>query len=358
MITHNEIDFLDVESDKSGDAITIRYHDGANTYIHVVDGGFQSTGESIAAHINKYYGQGVYIDAVIVTHNDADHAGGLRYILENCNVGTLWMLRPWLYANEIIHRFSRYSSVESLSVKLREIYSNLAALEDIAIEKGIPIYTPLQGERIGAFHVLAPSKQRYLDLIVESEKTPEAKTSENKSLYEMLSEAAKKAVAYIKSAWGVEVFSQEETSAENEMSVVQYAYLNGHRILLTGDVGRSGLLEAAIFAPAVGLTLPGIDKFQVPHHGSRRNVSTEILDFWVGKRLAGKAEQKKFEAFISSAKKDKDHPRKAVERAMIHRGGVVYKTEGANLRTHGGDAPAREGWISATPADYPEEQEE
>ncbi|MET4121975.1 beta-lactamase superfamily II metal-dependent hydrolase [Bradyrhizobium sp. JR1.5] len=62
------------------------------------------------------------------------------------------------------------------------------------------------------------------------------------------------------------------------MSVVQFAYLNGHKIVLTGDAGRSALTEAAEFAPQAGLYLPGVDRFQVPHHGERRNVSTELLE--------------------------------------------------------------------------------
>lgn len=96
-----EIDFLDVESDKSGDAIAIRYEIGGRTLIHVVDGGFQDTGESLAAHIRKFYGAPRRIDHVVATHPDGDHAGGLRTILEEFEVGALWMLRPWLYAGEI-----------------------------------------------------------------------------------------------------------------------------------------------------------------------------------------------------------------------------------------------------------------
>jgi hypothetical protein len=42
-------------------------------------------------------------------------------------------------------------------------------------------------------------------------------------------------VALVKAAWGVETFSPEETSAENEMSVVQYALLSGKRMLLTAN---------------------------------------------------------------------------------------------------------------------------
>lgn len=355
-----EIDFLDVESNKSGDAITVRYQVNDLTYIHVVDGGFQATGDKVVEHINKYYGNPTYIDRVVVTHPDGDHAGGLRTVLEKFTIGELWMLRPWHYADEIIDRFSRFSSVENLKTRLKEIYPNLAALEEIAVEKGIPIYEPFQGAAIGEFNVMAPSRKRYLDLIVESEQTPESVEEAEKSAMDSISailhEAARRLASVIRAAWGEEVFSPNETSAENEMSVVQYANIAGIKILLTGDVGRSGLTEAADFAPQVGLILPGIDRFQVPHHGSRRNVSTEILDRWLGERLPELSSTNRFTALISSALKDEHHPRNAVVRALIHRGAGVFSTEGKSVCSFSNSAPTR-GWTNATAYTYPEEQE-
>lgn len=358
-----EIDFLDVESDKSGDAIAIRYEIGGRTLIHVVDGGFQETGQSLAAHIRKFYGAPRRIDHVVATHPDGDHAGGLRTILEDFEVGALWMLRPWLYASEIIWRFKDLTSVENLQRRLKDCYPNIAALEEIALRRGIPIYEPFQGAGIGAFRVLAPTRVRYLNLLVASERTPEAAEQSGKGagakIAALLERATAKAVAFVKAAWGAEAFSPDDVSAENEMSVVQYAVLCGKRILLTADAGRGALYEAADYAPAVGLTLPGIDRFQVPHHGSRRNVSTELLDHWLGPRLPAPPEKGKelFSAFISSAKKDAAHPRKAVVRAMIHRGGRVATTEGKTVRTQF-NAPKRDGWVPVTPLPYPDEQEE
>ena len=142
------------------------------------------------------------------------------------------------------------------------------------------------------------------------------------------------------------------------MSVVQYAFLSGERLLLTADAGRAGLSEAADYATLCGVALPGVHKFQVPHHGSRRNVSTELLDRWLGPRLQQQRPKgtESFTAIVSSAKKDPDHPRKAVVRAIIHRGGQVLATEGAHLRTHR-NGPAR-NWQAAVPLEYPQEQEE
>jgi hypothetical protein len=351
-----EIDFLDVEAAKSGDAIPLRYQLNGATYIHVVDGGFQDTGDKVVEHINKYYGNPIFIDRVVVTHPDGDHAGGLRKVLEAFLVKELWMLRPWNYAAEILHRFTNYTSVERLASRLKQIYPNIAVLEEIAVRSGIPIYEPFQGASIGAFKVLAPSKLRYLNLIVESERTPESPETLYPSLNELLRIPMRKVINYIKGAWGAEVFSPEETSSENEMSVIQYANIAGEKILLTGDAGRAGLLEAAIYAPYVGLQLPGINHFQVPHHGSRRNVSTEVLDLWLGARLPERGAAK-FTAIISSAKKDEDHPRKAVVRALCHRGAMVLSTEGQSKRIQKNAAP-RKDWVAAVPLDYPEDQEE
>lgn len=354
-----EIDFLDVESDKSGDAIAIRYSIGDSIYIHVVDGGFQDTGESLCAHIDRYYGPRDYIDNAILTHPDGDHAGGLHTLLEDYEVGVLWMLRPWLYAAELIHRFPRVTSVERLQGILREAYPNVAALEEIALRRNIPIEEPFQGARIGAFHALAPSKSRYLELVARSKCTPESDAEKDESaLARLLKAGAAYARTFARAAWGEEVFSPQGVSEENEMSVVQYAELNQMRILLTADAGREALTEAIAFAPYVGLNLPGIDRFQVPHHGSRRNVTSELLDQLLGTRLTGPPApgQEAFTAIISAAKDDEAHPRKAIVRAMIHRGAKAISTEGMTIQTHR-NAPDR-GWTAARGLAYPADQEE
>lgn len=350
-----EIDFLAVETLKSGDAITLRYKVEGNEFIHVVDGGFADTGEKVLGHINAYYRHDAYIDHVVLTHSDGDHARGLKYVLENGNVGSLWMNRPWLYVDDLIGLFATYNSTVALASRLKKCYPVVAELEEIALARGIPIFEAFQGDRIGAFTVMSPSIEMYLDLIVESEKTPEAEPT----LGQTLTEAFRAAKAFFSSGWGDETFSPNETSAENEMSVVQFAQLCGKTILLTGDTGRRGLQQVINYSPYVGLALPGIDRFQVPHHGSRRNVSSELLDQILGERYANQytAPSDKFTAIISSALEDQHHPRKAVERAMIHRGGFLAETEGQNVCTSH-NAPQRAGWTALAPRPYPGVQEQ
>lgn len=143
------------------------------------------------------------------------------------------------------------------------------------------------------------------------------------------------------------------------MSIVQYAELNDKKIMLTGDAGREALEEAKNYlVDNLYVSLPGVDYFQVPHHGSRRNVSSELLDEICGSKLSLlKKGTENFTAVISSAKEDKDHPRKAVVRALWHRGAKVITTEGKTISCSK-SAPIREGWIPVESEPYPEDQED
>lgn len=360
-----EIDFLAVETAKSGDAISLRYEVNGFYYIHVVDGGFTETGDALAEHVIKYYGNPDFIDNVVLTHPDGDHACGLKRLIESntFGIGQLWMNRPWIYVDDLLPHFKGYTSRDALARKLREIYSHTADLEEAALQRGIPIRESFQGSVIGAFTVLAPSKSRYLELVLDSPRTPDRVQTKASTLSALLENTlrsiGKVAVNLFRSAWGEETFSSNGTSRENEMSVIQYAYLNERKILLTGDAGREALTEAADYAPWVGLSLPGIDKFQVPHHGSRRNVSTEVLDRLLGPRLAQRPPDDwgLFSSMISSAAADLHHPRKSVIRAMRHRGGRVIATEGTTRYWFDG-IDLRPNWSYSTSIPYPEEQEE
>jgi beta-lactamase superfamily II metal-dependent hydrolase len=357
MVDFYQIDFLPVHREKSGDAIAIRYQIGERWWVHLVDGGYASTAPDVSNHIRQQFGTNL-INNVVVTHPDQDHAEGLADILESFVIESLWMFRPWQYSQTLLPYLARYNSTEKLAQRLREEYAYIAKLEEIASRKGIPIHEPIQGAWIGAFRVLAPSLPRYLRLVIDSDKTPQPAAGIGGILGNVLSTVAP-IIKYVTRGWGSEKFSPDETSSENEMSVVQYAFLNGHRVLLTGDAGRGGMTEAAYYAPQVGLQLPGIYRFQVPHHGGRRNISTAILDRWLGPPLVNRVQRgaERFTAMISAAKEDPKHPRKAVMRAMHHRGAFVATTENGWFSVSSSTAPAR-GLVTITNLDYPNEQEE
>jgi len=351
-----EIDFLEAGDRGSGDAIALRYrNDGGQEFIHVVDGGYTADGQKIVEHVKKYYGNATHINHVVLTHPDGDHSAGLKTVLQGCAIGTLWMNRPWVHVGELLPRFHHKYTEQGLVRRLKKNFPNTAELEAIAAEEGITIRPVFQGDRIGAFDVLAPSPIRYLDCVVESEKTPEPERAAN--IAGKIFERVTTVLRSFSALWGEENLKgdSEGTSAENESSVVQFANLCNQKILLTGDAGIQALDEAYQYLLQTGVDLPGIDRFQVPHHGSRRNLSSDMLDAWLGQKLPQRSSSKKFTAIISANHNDGAHPKKAVVRALIHRGAGVYQTKGT-LHTFA-NAPSR-SWSAAEELEYPEDMEE
>ena len=354
-----EIDFLEV-SPRSGDAITIRYSRDNIISIHVVDAGFQKDGEMVVEHIKKYYNDPKFVDHVVATHNDRDHCGGLKEVLKYFEIGSLWMLRPWIYAEHLLPFFRNYNSSDRLASKLRDTYSNLAVLEEICLTKGVMICEPFFGKNIGEFKVLSPSFDLFGEMVLESEKTPPHVEANSVSI---IHSSLKGVVNWVKAEWGQEHFPENGTSCENEMSIVQWANFNGIDIILTGDAGRKALTDVVANSGYAGLKLPLHDgsKIQVPHHGSRRNVSTNLLDDLLGTRLPTRisSENTKVSAYVCAAGKDKEHPKNAVVRGFMHRGAKVITTKNCRcIWTHSSNAPARAGFSDAIPESYPEVFEE
>ena len=355
MTDYFELDFIEAGEKGSGDAICIRYSISGVVYIHVVDGGYANDGSKIVKHIRNYYNEEKRIDSVVLTHPDGDHASGLKQVLEEFDVGSLWMNRPWEHLEQLMPRFDYNYTERGLRQRLRNDFPHTADLEDIALERGIKIRNAFQGDRIGTFTVLAPTMNRYLDLVVESEKTPEP---ERKATIEgTVYERSVAVVKSILSVWGQESLkgATDGTSSENESSIIQFTELCDERILLTGDAGINALDEAYRYAIQCGVKLPGIDRFHVPHHGSRRNVSSEILDNWLGPKLQEGSPGDKFTAIISANRNDNEHPKKAVVRALIHRGAKVVQTNDITCSHKNG---ADRGWSVATPLTYPTDMEE
>ena len=354
-----EIDFLPVGAgERSGDAIAVRYGlPGAYT-IHVVDGGDLAAGERMVEHIRTHFDNPTFVDTVMCTHGDDDHSSGLRKVIEAFNIGGIWMNRPWLYVHELVDSFhDGRMTPNSLDRHLRESFGILNEIETMATERRIPIYEVFQGTTVGAFTILAPSRNRYLDLVPRFSKTPEPAqhAAESFSLRAFVAQQITDAIEWIRESWNHETLKENvETSPSNESSVVQMAEFDDRRILLTGDAGIVSLEEAADFAEWLGHDLPGLRFMQVPHHGSRHNVSPSILDRWLGQRVP-RDDPPRTSAYASVAKEATTYPRRKVVNAFMRRGAKVYSTKG-DPKSHFHDMPTR-NWSAAVPHEFSDEVE-
>lgn len=350
-----EVDFLRTSSDtKSADAITVRFGNlhglREEQVVIVIDGGFSEDGSRVVEHIKNHY-KTTQVDLVISTHPDQDHINGLAVVLEELEVGELWLHLPWEHDFGLSDKFQDGRVTDnSLSERLRESLNRAHVLFELARSKKVLVREPFTGLTYcnGAIKVLGPSMDYYESLIPEFEGMP-TKTDDSKA-----QGLLRKAGAMMKrlfAAWGHDHLDDEgATSPKNNTSVITQILIDGKRLVFTGDAGIDALHFAADEIEACIDPAP-LSFFQIPHHGSRRNVGPTVLNRLIGNSVQ-EGESRSITAIASTAKNgEPKHPRKSVLNAFTHRGVRVLATRGRGI-CHFSGSPGREGWSSLDPEPY------
>jgi len=347
-----EVDFMAVgDGEKSGDAIAVRFGNlagpRAQQKVFVIDGGNKESGESLVDHVQKYYGT-TRVDAVISTHPDADHSSGLTVVLEELEVGSLYMHQPWNHAEDIRHLFDDDRVTPSgLEERAWRALENARELEKLANDKHIPIVEPFSDT---VPQVLSPSKDFYQQQLANFRCMPEpARQARLRAIMEAVFGAVK-VTKRTAETWFTETLTEPEpdaTSGENNSSVVLLLDLAGQRFLFTADAGVPALTAAADRAAALNIDLKTVKYLQVPHHGSKHNVGPAILDRILGPKLSQDSPTKV--AFVSASKDGgPKHPAEKVINAFQRRGAKVFATQGNGLSQYSPDVSRRVGWSDAT----------
>jgi hypothetical protein len=90
--------------------------------------------------------------------------------------------------------------------------------------------------------------------------------------------------------------------------------------------------------------------FQVPHHGSRNNISPALLNRIVG-NVSGFGSRRSIGCVISAGPEDETHPRQVVVNALLRRGVEPQDTKkGMLLFNHG--VPDRAGFSPAPTLEF------
>lgn len=344
-----EIDFLPVgNNSRSGDAIAIRFGNYENgrwktQTVFIIDGGDTASGEALVKHVNEIYHTDK-VDRVILTHPDSDHASGLRTVIEELKVGKIWMHRPWNHWSDLKDSIKDGRiTKKSFGERMQDAYQHAYEIEQLAVAKKIDIFHPNQGCNYKGYNqnilkVLAPGKDFYLSLIQASDKTPHMGLGSSSKLF-----SSTKSWEHEDMSFGTEHLYDDEgdTSAENDMSLILYLTFAGKKVLFTGDAGTMGLYKAIRYATEQGIDLNKLDLLQVPHHGSRHNISKNILEFIYAPT-----------AVISSAPQGApNHPSPIVTNSLLRRNINPFATQGILINYHHG-APMRTGLRIATPIPF------
>jgi beta-lactamase superfamily II metal-dependent hydrolase len=327
-----ELDFLPVGKEtQSGDAITFRFFDGVAHRIVVVDGGFTETSVDVLSHLEAYYG-GTEIDLIVSTHPDDDHIRGLVGVVQGASrVREVWVHQP------SSHGYSGSTGHKA------DLVDELVAAARTA---GALVREPFAGDQFcGAVTVAGPSREDYeLWLGQETTLDTERMIAKQAAQSALIGALRAKYGGTLTSDPGETLTSGEGTTPRNQHSVILNIVVEGKRALLTGDAGAPALHAAANTLDQLGLSNPYPWVFQVPHHGSRRNLDPEILDRLIG--VVGTFDGGVHEAIASVAAKADDHPRGAVSNAMRRRGYDMFATRGRTLHCNSG-YPARPNWHEA-----------
>lgn len=345
-----EVDFLAVgEGERSGDAIALRFGNlggrREEQNVMIIDGGTVESGERLADHVRRYYNTDV-VDYALLTHPDSDHASGFREAVERLHVRQIVMHKPWEHGDAIRRLFKNGRvSATGLERRFREA---LEASWDVAVlaeKRGIPIVEPFAGVQTsdGSLHVLGPSEVYYRSLLPDFRCTP-APLIGGTPLFRQSVQAFGGIPRLVRESLTAESLTDDgETSAENNSSVVLLLQYDGRKILFSGDAGIPALQAAQAYAVSTGLSLNDLTLFQVPHHGSRRNLGPSIL-----KKIS--AQTAVVSAGVAAGAK---HPSKQVVNALLRRGTQVYATQGVNL-VYRYAAPERHGYHDVAPVPFSE----
>lgn len=255
-----------------------------------------------------------YIDHVVATHPHDDHSGGLVELLGDpeFRFGQFWMHLPWNHINVKDYWVNLQLTEAKKAAKiLTESLQTQLALTTALGRRGVVPLEPFAGTKIGFMNVLGPSLTFYRTMVGEF------KDLEKLMAFEGQITAHERAILLeeVYERYGIAEGADgelggEPTEPENDSCVILGAEYNRNVFLFTADAGVPALENVAN-----GWTgLRNCKWMQVPHHGSRRNISEDLIDWF------------KPEVAFVSACGDRKHPRQKVVNAFKKRGTNIYST--------------------------------
>ena len=275
-----------------GDALWVEYGDPEAPRRMLVDGGVFGSYDAVLGKIESIEGRR-RIELIAVTHIDNDHIDAMVKLLGRddlrLQLGDFWF-NAW---DQITDDRLGPKQGEMLTHRIRErgFRHNHSAkgeairIPDAASRKRLPVYRLLGDMKLT---ILGPRKDDLVKLRREWKHVIENAGLDLEPGGEFtgatLIEATPK---YQKDRLGtrppnVEAWSnrefKEDTSKPNASSISFLAEYGERSVLFTGDARSDGLIEGIDrFLKERGIEKLKLDALKVPHHGSKHNVSNELM---------------------------------------------------------------------------------
>jgi len=315
--TKYEIDILNV---KDADSILIRCYNENLEYIILIDAGNVSDYEKIKNHLKNVY-KNTYIDLAICTHPDKDHIGGFFGLLDDdeITIKDFWLIDPANYlTKDDIHHYRNEANAKKAVRKLfnKPNDSNKNLISILLSKEEIETYTVSQGYSHPEIpiKVVAPSSEYYQELVKIMVEDFGLKTYEDSDTSDY-DENALPDESDVKSVIDVD----DDKSPYNASSLVLlFEPGDGNKFLFTGDSNCASLTN---MIETFNDEVRNVTMLKVPHHGSKHNLTTEIIEH-LSPRIS-----------IISAKGTKKHPNSGIV-YWLSKSGNVYSTHKSSGGLH------------------------
>ncbi|MDE1206154.1 MBL fold metallo-hydrolase [Tenacibaculum larymnensis] len=273
-------------------------------YVTIIDGGNPKDAKTIIEHYETYIMPNISSDSpilIINTHPHSDHIGGLIDLVHyfKNKIARFYYNDPTDYIeeakrNEIrtLNESYRYSNkrVQKLFESLKQSDDLSNVLDQYGISK-LPAFSDSELDH-SLFEFVGPSKAFYLEQLGYFTNIDNLKTSGSNIQPESEINEVQEGL----NSCNI-VDEKNDASAENLTSVLtKFVDSSKRKYLFTADAG----IDSFESAESNGYDIRDLHICQLPHHGSRRNVSTN----WIGNFNPNQ--------FWVSANGSKKHPRKAV----------------------------------------------
>lgn len=258
---------------------------------------------------------------------DQDHIGGLETLVENLRVDVLFMHDPDKHPDRFWKgsAFDLSSGSNHLAHAVTKSLSQSRSLIESARSHHVLVREPFAGMRFLGLHFLGPTEDYYTGRL--------RAMSRDSKLGELAHDGLeKKAIptGTARESFEIETLTEStDASPSNNTSVVSLLAVEGKKVLFTGDAGPDSLRPAITRLRELGVASSDLDAVQVPHHGSRYNVTPSVLDDLLGpvtRRARGVAF-----ASVAPSNPSAQFPAKQVTNAFHRRGYPVVATAGRNL---------------------------